>query len=84
MATNIASRRVSASLRGPQHASTQIFGGGRAQPSAKGEKLQRVLEKAGRLGLLGDMPGQEALREGESEPVSNNMSLGSRVLLVYS
>ena len=44
----------------------QMFGGGRARLSAKEEKLQRVLEKADRLGLLGDMPGQEALREGES------------------
>ena len=58
-----APRRASASPRGD---TTQIFRGGLAQPSAKGAKLQRVLEKAGRLGLLGDMPGQEAQREGES------------------
>ena len=50
------------SAGGPRRA----FGGDRAQPSAKDEKLQRLLEKAGRIGLLGDTPGREARREGES------------------
>ena len=57
-----APRQTSANLGGPR----QALGGDRAQPSAKDEKLRRVLEKADRLGLLGDMPGREARREGES------------------